>query len=70
MYNFGWEYMWHCHILSHEEMDMMRPMVFNVWRAACPLAPVLAVLGGTTASLTWTDGTPGGRSRHGGQSRQ
>ncbi|MEN6336233.1 MAG: hypothetical protein ABFE01_18420, partial [Phycisphaerales bacterium] len=23
--NFGWEYMWHCHILSHEEMDMMRP---------------------------------------------
>ena len=24
--NFGWEYVWHCHILSHEEMDMMRPM--------------------------------------------
>jgi FtsP/CotA-like multicopper oxidase with cupredoxin domain len=24
MANFGWEYMWHCHILSHEEMDMMR----------------------------------------------
>ena len=23
--NFGWEYVWHCHILSHEEMDMMRP---------------------------------------------
>jgi FtsP/CotA-like multicopper oxidase with cupredoxin domain len=23
--NFGWEYMLHCHILSHEEMDMMRP---------------------------------------------
>jgi hypothetical protein len=21
--NFGWEYVWHCHILSHEEMDMM-----------------------------------------------
>ena len=20
------EYVWHCHILSHEEMDMMRPM--------------------------------------------
>jgi FtsP/CotA-like multicopper oxidase with cupredoxin domain len=27
--NFGWEYVWHCHILSHEEMDMMRPMVLN-----------------------------------------
>ena len=26
MTNFGWEYVWHCHILSHEEMDMMRPM--------------------------------------------
>ena len=25
MFNFGWEY-WHCHILSHEEMDMMRPV--------------------------------------------
>lgn len=24
--NFGWEYMLHCHILSHEEMDMMRPI--------------------------------------------
>jgi len=23
--NFGFEYVWHCHILSHEEMDMMRP---------------------------------------------
>ncbi|HET6493980.1 MAG TPA: multicopper oxidase domain-containing protein, partial [Thermoleophilia bacterium] len=23
--NFGWQYVWHCHILSHEEMDMMRP---------------------------------------------
>ncbi len=24
--NFGMEYMYHCHILSHEEMDMMRPV--------------------------------------------
>jgi FtsP/CotA-like multicopper oxidase with cupredoxin domain len=24
--NFGWEYVYHCHILSHEEMDMMRPI--------------------------------------------
>jgi FtsP/CotA-like multicopper oxidase with cupredoxin domain len=23
--NYGWAYVWHCHILSHEEMDMMRP---------------------------------------------
>ena len=24
--NFGWEYVYHCHVLSHEEMDMMRPV--------------------------------------------
>jgi FtsP/CotA-like multicopper oxidase with cupredoxin domain len=28
--NFGWEYVWHCHLLGHEENDMMRPMVFRV----------------------------------------
>ncbi|MBF0485087.1 MAG: fibronectin type III domain-containing protein, partial [Candidatus Omnitrophica bacterium] len=26
--NFGWEYVWHCHLLDHEEMDMMRPVIF------------------------------------------
>ena len=24
--NFDWEYVWHCHLLGHEENDMMRPM--------------------------------------------
>ena len=58
MTNFGWEYVWHCHILSHEEMDMMRPMVFNVARALAT-APVLnAALAGSTVNLTWTDATP------------
>jgi FtsP/CotA-like multicopper oxidase with cupredoxin domain len=33
--NFGWEYVWHCHILSHEEMDFMHSLVF----AVPPLAP-------------------------------
>jgi FtsP/CotA-like multicopper oxidase with cupredoxin domain len=28
--NFGHEYVWHCHILSHEENDMMRAIVFNL----------------------------------------
>jgi len=39
MHNFGHEYLWHCHILSHEEADMMRPIVLDpntkadiVWR--------------------------------------
>jgi len=57
-YNFGWEYVWHCHILSHEEMDMMRPMQFNVARAL-PSAPVLSdSLGAGRIDLLWTDPTP------------
>jgi spore coat protein A len=24
---YGYEYVWHCHILEHEEHDMMRPLV-------------------------------------------
>jgi hypothetical protein len=32
--NFGWEYVWHCHILGHEENDMMRPIIFQVPPAA------------------------------------
>ena len=27
--NFGQEYVWHCHILGHEENDMMRAVVFQ-----------------------------------------
>ena len=30
MTNFGWEYVWHCHLLGHEENDMMRPIEFQV----------------------------------------
>ncbi|RII27784.1 MAG: copper oxidase [Geobacter sp.] len=27
--SFGHEYVWHCHLLGHEENDMMRPIVFK-----------------------------------------
>jgi FtsP/CotA-like multicopper oxidase with cupredoxin domain len=54
--DFGWEYVYHCHILSHEEMDMMRPVTVHVPRAV-PAAPVLAFARGSVI-LTWTDGTP------------
>lgn len=27
--NFGHEYTWHCHILGHEENDMMRPLILS-----------------------------------------
>jgi hypothetical protein len=54
--------MWHCHILSHEEMEMMRPISFDV-ATTVPAAPVLAVKGapgvlGAPINLTWIDGTP------------
>ena len=54
--NFGWEYVFHCHILSHEEMDMMRPVTVNVANTA-PDAPVLSFARGSVI-LNWTDGTP------------
>jgi len=25
--NYGWEYVWHCHLLGHEENDMMRSII-------------------------------------------
>jgi FtsP/CotA-like multicopper oxidase with cupredoxin domain len=51
--NFGWEYVWHCHILSHEEMDMMRPVSF----AVPPAAPtnLLANSNGNAVVLNWTN---------------
>jgi FtsP/CotA-like multicopper oxidase with cupredoxin domain len=51
--NYGWEYVWHCHILGHEENDMMRAIAFNV----PPEAPSnLTVAAATTGlNLSWTD---------------
>jgi FtsP/CotA-like multicopper oxidase with cupredoxin domain len=55
--NFGWEYVYHCHILSHEEMDMMHAQVVGV----APAAPtgLTAVRAGNGANqrydLTWND---------------
>ncbi len=55
--NFGWEYVYHCHILSHEEMDMMRPVSV----AMPPIAPngLAYTVSGNGANsrltLTWTD---------------
>jgi hypothetical protein len=53
-YNFGWEYVWHCHILGHEENDMMRPVVLT----ASPAAPsnlAYSVVAATSVRLTWTN---------------
>jgi FtsP/CotA-like multicopper oxidase with cupredoxin domain len=42
--NYGWEYVWHCHILGHEENDFMRPML----AAGNPADPSLLVAAGVT----------------------
>ena len=59
LFTFDWEYVWHCHILSHEEMDMMRPYQVNV-QTTLPATPVLssATAFGAAVNLSWTDPTP------------
>jgi FtsP/CotA-like multicopper oxidase with cupredoxin domain len=60
LYNFGDEYVWHCHLLGHEENDMMRPIVFNTTRKPPTLAgPVAAAnLASGAVQITWPDATP------------
>jgi FtsP/CotA-like multicopper oxidase with cupredoxin domain len=59
MTNYGWEYVWHCHLLGHEENDMMRPYHFTI----NTIKPSPSVLNGTRTNggpvtLSWTDPTP------------
>ncbi|MCX5654006.1 MAG: fibronectin type III domain-containing protein [Planctomycetota bacterium] len=49
--NYGHEYVWHCHILGHEENDMMRPIVLQVPTAA-PDAPTIGVATGDYGRAT------------------
>ena len=55
--NYGWEYVWHCHILGHEEMDMMHAMSFGVApKAPTNLTAFAFINGGVlTAQLDWQD---------------
>ncbi|MDO8972049.1 MAG: multicopper oxidase domain-containing protein, partial [Saprospiraceae bacterium] len=34
------EYVWHCHILEHEEHDMMRPLIIKDFRTYLPFVSV------------------------------
>ncbi|MBE0518974.1 MAG: right-handed parallel beta-helix repeat-containing protein [Thermoplasmata archaeon] len=53
--NYGWEYVMHCHLLGHEEMDMMHGVVVGI----APFAPtgLNATLSGIYVNMTWTDGS-------------
>lgn len=55
--NFGWEYVLHCHILSHEEMDMMHAQVVGV-KPTAPTGVTAARTGNgnnTAYEVSWTD---------------
>jgi hypothetical protein len=51
--NFGWEHIWHCHMLGHEDNMMMRPISV----AVPPRVPtgVSASLAGNGVQVRWTD---------------
>ena len=51
--NFGWEYVWHCHMLAHEEMDAMRSMVIAT-KAVAPTNLTARYSAGAVL-LNWTD---------------
>ncbi|MFB3814371.1 MAG: choice-of-anchor D domain-containing protein [Terriglobales bacterium] len=53
--NFGWEYVWHCHLLGHEENDMMRALIAAVPPEAPTNLSVGLQPGGTQANVSWTD---------------
>jgi FtsP/CotA-like multicopper oxidase with cupredoxin domain len=53
--NYGWEYVWHCHILSHEEMDMMHSMAFGVAPVAPSNLTSSYLSGPARMALTWRD---------------
>jgi hypothetical protein len=62
MTDFDNEYVWHCHLLGHEEQDFMRPFIFHP-TVVVPDAPATVTVSGST--VTWVDTTP-----YGGQDAQ
>jgi hypothetical protein len=57
MTNFGAEFVWHCHILSHEENDMMRTIAL-VLAPEAPSSLTAALTGNgrnRSVNLAWTD---------------
>jgi len=58
--NYGWEYVFHCHILGHEENDMMRPMSLAIAPSTAPLLASVVITGNGNkqrAVVTWSDTT-------------
>ncbi len=60
MTDFGWEYVYHCHYLDHEENDMMRPMVFDAKPPGVPTGLAGTFTAPSTVNLSWIASNPGG----------
>ncbi len=57
--DYGSEYVWHCHILGHEENDFMRPFIFKAREVLAPTFTVTGAAAGVPGvAVTWTDPTP------------
>ncbi len=54
--NFGHEYVWHCHLLGHEENDMMRAVC--VATQPDPVTSLTQVVSKGKLILTWADPSP------------
>jgi Multicopper oxidase/Fibronectin type III domain len=56
MADFSWEYVWHCHILGHEENDFMRVVTF-IPNETAPNAPTITATAeqGLPVTLAFTD---------------
>lgn len=52
--DFGWEYVWHCHLLGHEEYDMMRPFIVNV-APPPPTGPTAIAMSKTSVRVNWVN---------------
>jgi FtsP/CotA-like multicopper oxidase with cupredoxin domain len=54
LYNYDHQYVWHCHILGHEENDMMRTLVL-VTTPFAPTGPACVVTAPNTVTFSWRD---------------
>ncbi len=53
--NFGWEYVYHCHLLAHEEMDMMHSVGFMVIPDAPSNLTAIGLDDPVSVNLAWKD---------------
>ena len=57
--NYGWEYVFHCHILAHEEMDMMHALLFAVKPKVPANLTGTYLPGDAGVRLSWRDTSAG-----------